>query len=275
MGSAEEKAQEHLLRGMRKRADGELDNAIAEYNQAIQLDPALVDAYNNRGNAYAEKGDQVRAIEDFDKAIELKPDHVAAYFNRGLSYQLGGYPEKALEDYQEALKLDPPETLLSRLFLHLGILYATLDDEERALSHLTKAIELDPNNVIAYNDRGAVYEQKGRLLEAIADYRQVVRLLPDAPQSRQLEAFIRLVENLRSELRTRLSQHATNVESAVDDVWPIVARAVTGITLADPVLDPYVYLDRLTEEKLLEGARVVNLASVGLGTSEKRDEDAA
>ena len=62
------------------------DQAIADYNMAIELKPDYAQAYVNRGNAYRDKGVIDRAIADYSKAIELKPDYAQAYYNRGGAY---------------------------------------------------------------------------------------------------------------------------------------------------------------------------------------------
>jgi tetratricopeptide (TPR) repeat protein len=52
---------------------GDLDRAIADYSEAIRLDPKQANAYRNRGNALREKGDLDRAIADLNEAIRLDP----------------------------------------------------------------------------------------------------------------------------------------------------------------------------------------------------------
>ena len=64
-------------------------------------------AYNNRGIAYAEKGDYDRAIQDYDKAIKLNLDFAEAYFNRGLAYAEKGDYDRAIQDYDKASELRP------------------------------------------------------------------------------------------------------------------------------------------------------------------------
>ena len=49
------------------------DSAIADCNKAIELNPELAEAYNNRGDAYGNKGELDSAIADCNKAIELNP----------------------------------------------------------------------------------------------------------------------------------------------------------------------------------------------------------
>ena len=52
---------------------GDVDRAIADYTEAIRLDPKFALAYNNRGNAYKAKGNSGRARADFDQANALMP----------------------------------------------------------------------------------------------------------------------------------------------------------------------------------------------------------
>ena len=57
---------------------------MTDYNEAIRLDPTFALAYNNRGDAWAGKGDVDRALDDFNAAIKHNPSLAIAYGNRGL-----------------------------------------------------------------------------------------------------------------------------------------------------------------------------------------------
>ncbi|GHU52814.1 hypothetical protein FACS1894200_13340 [Spirochaetia bacterium] len=65
-------------------------------------------AYNNRGIAYKNKGEYDRAIADYTQAITLDPNYAVAYAGRGIIYDdyKGDY-QRAIADYTQALKLDP------------------------------------------------------------------------------------------------------------------------------------------------------------------------
>jgi tetratricopeptide (TPR) repeat protein len=58
------------------------DRAIADYSEAIRLDPKYAQAYSSRGLAYDHKGDLGRADPDYNEAIRLDPKYAQAYFNR-------------------------------------------------------------------------------------------------------------------------------------------------------------------------------------------------
>jgi lipoprotein NlpI len=57
---------------------GQLDRAVADFDQAIELRPDYAEAFNDRGIVHSTKGNHGRAIEDYDEAIKLKPDYTDA-----------------------------------------------------------------------------------------------------------------------------------------------------------------------------------------------------
>jgi tetratricopeptide (TPR) repeat protein len=59
----------------------QIDRAIADYDTALRLDPALADSFNARGELWRRKGDRPRALADFGAAIKLNPQHEAARAN--------------------------------------------------------------------------------------------------------------------------------------------------------------------------------------------------
>jgi tetratricopeptide (TPR) repeat protein len=85
-------------------AKGDLDRAIADYGEWIRLDPKNFFAYNNRGAAYLAKGDNDRAIASYSEAIRLNPKFAWAYKGRGLAYLYSGNPANALADVSQASK---------------------------------------------------------------------------------------------------------------------------------------------------------------------------
>ena len=83
---------------------GDYDQAIADYTEAIRLNPEYAEAYCNRGVAYWEKGNDDKAIADFTEAIRLNPEYARAYQNRGVAYGKKGENSKAKSDYDQAKK---------------------------------------------------------------------------------------------------------------------------------------------------------------------------
>lgn len=81
--------------------------AMAEYDRAIELDPKSAEAYYRRGFAELVHEETMKAIGDFDEAIKLNPQDARVYFMRSRAYEALGDEEKSKQDREEALKLDP------------------------------------------------------------------------------------------------------------------------------------------------------------------------
>ena len=88
---------------------GDYQEAIKDFDRAIELDPKLAGAYWGRGKTYHELGDYQEAIKDFDRAIELNPKLGGAYWSRGKTYQKLGNQQQAKEDFKTAAKLPDEE----------------------------------------------------------------------------------------------------------------------------------------------------------------------
>ena len=107
LGYGKYRAKRAFERGVDAMRGQNYDLAIAEFSEVIWLKPKYAAAYNNRGWAYAHKGDWVKAIADCNEAIRLNHNSVTAYYNRGITYQNKGDYDKAIADYSEAIRLKP------------------------------------------------------------------------------------------------------------------------------------------------------------------------
>jgi tetratricopeptide (TPR) repeat protein len=151
--------------------------AIEYLNNAIKLQPDLVEAYNNRGITYDDLGQYHRAIEDFDKAISLKPNLAEAYYNRGVVYGKDlGQNQRAIEDFNEAIRLKPD---YGNAYSKRGTAYGNLGQNQRAIEDFNETIRLKPDLAVAYYNRGLSYGKLGQYQRAIVDNDQAIRLQPD------------------------------------------------------------------------------------------------
>jgi Tfp pilus assembly protein PilF len=119
--SVHETVSAHLDHGGDCLDKGKYDDAIAEYDKAIALNPNVALAYTNRGLAYAEKGEVDRAIADYTKAMAIDPNFVLAYALRGGAYKHKGDKEQAIVDYRKALELNPWDQLTKNNLKRLGV----------------------------------------------------------------------------------------------------------------------------------------------------------
>ena len=155
---------------------GEYDRAIADYDQAVELQPDFAMAYYSRGNAYADTGDYDRAITNYDQAIELQPDYAGAYTTRGIAYHYKGEYDRAIADYDQAIELQPD---VAGAYSNRGNAYYYKGEYDRAIADYDQAIEIQPNFAMAYYNRGTAYADIGDYEQAITYYDQAIELQPD------------------------------------------------------------------------------------------------
>src|SRR5215510_15579567 len=98
-------AEAAFERGVAALTGSAYDQAIADFTQAITLNPQRVEAYHNRGEAYRRQGDYDRALADYTQAITVNSTYAPAYYNRGIVYSNKGDYDRALADYTQALTL--------------------------------------------------------------------------------------------------------------------------------------------------------------------------
>jgi tetratricopeptide (TPR) repeat protein len=117
-------------RGLAFAEKGEYDRAIADFDEAIRLDPNDAHSFRYRGIAYYDKADYDRAIADFDEAIRLDPKDTKAYANRGFAYHVKGQHDRAIADIDEAIRLDPRN---ATFFAVRATMYIAKGDHDSAI----------------------------------------------------------------------------------------------------------------------------------------------
>jgi len=155
------------------------DEAIADLNRTIELNPRFAKAFFNRAELYSQEARFEQAIQDYDKAIELAPDDPASHNSRGYAnYSIGRY-KHAARDFTEALRLDPK---FAAAYANRGMLYADLGYFPRSLHDFRQAVKLDPSLGAAY--RGAAW-----VLATCPDekYRDTRRALAAAERAIELD----------------------------------------------------------------------------------------
>jgi tetratricopeptide (TPR) repeat protein len=154
-------------RGIAYANKGDFDRAIVDFNEAIRLDPHNAAAYSNRGNAYNDKGDHERAIPDLDEAIRLDPKRAAAYNNRCWArFLIGRDLPQALADCTESLRLSPnnANTINTR-----GVVQLKLGAFDRAIADFSAAIAMNPKDAGSLYARGLAKLRRGDTAGGEAD----------------------------------------------------------------------------------------------------------
>ena len=241
------KRARHTARYRRLRADqgqrrGDRGLHTHHRRQQGQSRRVAPHAYYNRGNAHSAKGDFAAAIADYDEAIKLDPKNASALTNRGTAHSEKGDADAAFADFDEAIKRNPR---YASAYFNRANAYAARADADRAIADYTSSIRYDRRNVNAYIARGALYLAGGAVPKARADMALAARLdrknayavlWQDIAERRakQKGVLTRGAEGARHESLARAGDPAVHGEikqdavlSAADDANPTVKQAHT------------------------------------------------
>ena len=158
------------------------EEAIEDYNKAIELNPDWWDLYSNRADCYKKHEQYEEALEDYSKAIELSPDLSLLYRDRADCYKELEQYEEAISGYSEAIKIKPDSDYS---YQKRGQCYQKLEQYSKAIKDFTKAIEIDSDWYGYYRDRADCYKELEKYEEAISDYSKTIKLKPDSDYSYQ------------------------------------------------------------------------------------------
>jgi serine/threonine protein kinase/tetratricopeptide (TPR) repeat protein len=161
-----------------------IDNAIAEFNHALEQDPNYALASAGLGDAYWEKYKITRdsawvkrAKSACDRAVTLEDAEAAGHACLGTVYTGTGAYEKAIEQFRVAADLQPTDDLA---YKGLAYAYERLNKPEEAEQIFKKAISLRSNYWANYNWLGELYFRQGNFKEAEKMFSEVARLTPDS-----------------------------------------------------------------------------------------------
>jgi tetratricopeptide (TPR) repeat protein len=132
----------HGLRGNAYLQSRDYDHAIADFSEAIRINPQDAEAFSERGSAYRQEKEDGRAIADYGEAIRLNPQLPGAYYNRGNLHLADKDYDQAIADYDEAIRLSPQfvNALVNRSVAELA-----LGRTAQGEADLAKAQSIDPN----------------------------------------------------------------------------------------------------------------------------------
>ncbi len=167
-------------RGVALKELGQLEEAIASFDQALKLQPNDHQAWFGRGVALYELGQLEEVIASFDQALKLQPNDHEAWYNRGVAlYKLGQF-EEAIASFDQTLELQPN---LHQAWYNRGLVLKKLGQFEEAIASFDQALKLQPNDHEAWDNRGIVLYELGQLEEAIASFDQALKLQPNHHQA--------------------------------------------------------------------------------------------
>lgn len=128
--------------GLKRAQEGNFEEALAYWEQALSLNPQHAPSWHNRGSALAYLNRLPEAVESFDKAIALDVNDHLSWYDRGNAlFRLGNYQE-AINSWERVIGIQPNHY---EAWYHRGIALEKLHRYEEALDSYQKCLKIHPD----------------------------------------------------------------------------------------------------------------------------------
>jgi Flp pilus assembly protein TadD len=172
----------HNLLGLKYVQANRVQDAQAQFEEALRLQPNDAEAHSNLGTLLQLQGRLADATRHLTTAVRLKPNDDRIRFNLGNGLYAAGRVDEAIQELQRAIALNPEN---ADAHFNLAMLLGPRNRVEEAIAHLQRAIAINPRNAEAHRNLAVAYGLQGRLDEAIAQLRAALRIQPDSVAARQ------------------------------------------------------------------------------------------
>ncbi len=161
------------------RIPGRLDDALAQYDEAIRLKPDYAQAHGNLAAALVGiPGRQDEALAQLEETLRLEPGVAEAHYNLGCALdKIPGRSGEAITLYEEAVRLAPD---YAEAHYNLGCALGRIPGRlSEAIAQFEETIRIRPDSFEAHFNLGCALETlPGRLNDAVAQYQEALRLSP-------------------------------------------------------------------------------------------------
>ena len=144
-----QKAEMYNIQGEANLEKNCIEQAMRDFNHALEINPNYVDALVNRGKAYVFQNQHKNALKDFNHALDFERNRSEIYNMRGDIFLLNKMYDQAIEDFTTAISLQP---MCSNSFLNRAIAYTEKGMKEEAKSDFIHAMKTDSDKTCTIDD---------------------------------------------------------------------------------------------------------------------------
>jgi len=155
---------------------GQVDDAIAQFQKALEISPNFWEANNILGGALLQKGRVDEGIAYLQKALEINPDSTVTHNNLGIALLEKGQVDEGIAHFQKALEISPDNVDANSA---LGSALCQKGQVDEGIAHFRKALGISPNDGEANNGLGIALLDKGQMDEGIAHFQKALGISPN------------------------------------------------------------------------------------------------
>lgn len=198
------KAEQIIEAGLSLLEEGNIQEAVNHFTQAIELEPNFASPYLHIGTVLSAANQSELAIQWFDQALKIDETAEAHYGKASALYNLEQW-QTALDHYQQAEKLGLTS---ADLYYMIGMTLIRMGEgnEKRALAYFQLALDEDPTDLEARFQRGLCSAVLNHLTPAKQDFLQVLERENDHADAHYNLGVIYLYEEKKDQASIHFDQ---------------------------------------------------------------------
>lgn len=166
----------HYFMGNFLFREGNVDQAIRHYREALKIKPDFDDGHDKLGRALSYKGLHAEAIQHYQQAIRINPAKADFHYHLACSLEHLGKMDEASLVYHAALRVNPR---YAEAHNNLGVIALRRKDIDMAIRHFQDALKINEKYAGAHYNLGSALAQKGFTLEAMHHFEMALRIEPN------------------------------------------------------------------------------------------------
>jgi len=163
------------ISGVCYKAIGQLQDAVADFEKAVNIKPDYAEGHFNLGITLKELNQLDAAAESYERAISIKPDYAEAFNNLASVQRKLGFLDTALNNYRKALVI---KSKYAEAHYNLGLTLHDLGHQNSAIKSYAKALAIRPNIAEWHFNYGIVLMELGQKEDAIKSYEKALSIQP-------------------------------------------------------------------------------------------------
>lgn len=207
---------------------GDYDKAQKAFNQALELDPKLLEARMHMVFIYLNHGEKPKAREEVARLRVEYPNDVGVHFVRGYLARLDGEYERSLRSFNRMVKLNPAERVVASY--HRARIFMYQQRYEEALAELDQGAALEPDHPLIRTFRARVLYYRGEIDAATRILQQVLEQHPEMDGIRPILAICLSAQGRHGEADEQLTKKVRQAAAADHDIayWLASAYLLQG-----------------------------------------------
>lgn len=166
----------HYFMGNFLFREGNVDQAIRHYREAVKIKPDFDDGHDKLGRALSYKGLHAEAVQHYQQAIRINSAKADFHYHLACSLEHLGKTDEAALAYRAALGVNPR---YAEAHNNLGVIARRSNDIDRAIEHFQNALKINARYAGAHYNLGNALVKQGKTEEAVERFETALRIEPN------------------------------------------------------------------------------------------------